>query len=40
MHQLAVSLFRMIGALSRTQTVGSTIGCGPLLFGSLHQNPC
>jgi hypothetical protein len=28
-HQLAVSLFRMIGALSRTQTIGSTIGCGP-----------
>lgn len=28
MHQLAVSLFRMIGALSRTQTIGSTIGCG------------
>jgi hypothetical protein len=28
MHQLAVSLFRMIGALSRTQVIGSTIGCG------------
>ena len=37
MHQLAVSLFRMIGALSRTQTVGSTIGCGSPLPCSIHQ---
>lgn len=34
MHQLAVSLFRMIGALSRTQVIGSTIGCVRVLAPS------
>ena len=34
MHQLAVALFRTIGVLSRTQVIGSTIGC------ACPQHPC
>jgi len=30
-HQMAVSLFRFIGALARSQVVASSVGCGTAL---------